>query len=214
MSAGFLDLNIHTLSVGVPAQLLQNRPDIRQAERELAAAGLDVKVARAHFFPMLAITGGVGYEAFNPKYLFLTPESLIANVAGDLVAPLINKKAIQAEYLSANARQLQSVYNYQRVILNAFTEVVNRVSKVQNYSKSIEIKKQQLESLEAAVDVASKLFQPARVEYMDVLLAQRDLLDARMVLIETKKAATVCHRQRLSSPRRRRLICRRFSSRK
>ena len=69
-SAGFFDLNIHALSVGVPAQLLQNRPDIRQAERELAAAGLDVKVARAHFFPRLDINGGIGYQAFNPKYLF------------------------------------------------------------------------------------------------------------------------------------------------
>ena len=117
----------------------------------------------------------------------MTPEALIYNVAGNLVAPLINRKAIQAEYLSANARQLESVYNYQRVILNAFTEVVNRVSKVENYSKSIEIKKQQLESLEASVDVATKLFQNARVEYMDVLFAQRDLLDARMVLIDTKR---------------------------
>ena len=117
----------------------------------------------------------------------MTPESLIYNVAGDLVAPLINKKAIQADYLSANARQLQSVYNYQRVVLNAFTEVINRVSKVENYRKSIEIKKQQLESLEASVDTATKLFQNARAEYMDVLFAQRDLMDARMVLIETKK---------------------------
>jgi outer membrane protein TolC len=66
-SARFFDLTIRTLSVGVPAQLLQNRPDIRQAERELAAAGLDIKVARAHFFPKLDITGRVGYEAFNPK---------------------------------------------------------------------------------------------------------------------------------------------------
>lgn len=187
LSAGFFDLNLHALSVGVPAQLLQNRPDIRQAERELAAAGLDVRVARAHFFPRLDITAGVGYEAFNPKYLFWTPDALIYNAAGNLVAPLINKKAIQAEYLSANAKQLQSVYNYQRAILNAFTEVVNRVSKVENYSKSIELKKLQLESLEASVDVASKLFQNARAEYVEVLLAQRDLMDARMGLIETKK---------------------------
>jgi hypothetical protein len=77
MSAGFLDLNIRMLSVGVPAQLLLNRPDIRQAERELVAAGLDVKVARTHFFPRLDITGGVGYEAFSPKYLFWTPGSLV-----------------------------------------------------------------------------------------------------------------------------------------
>jgi NodT family efflux transporter outer membrane factor (OMF) lipoprotein len=187
MSAGFFDLNIHMLSVGVPAQLLLNRADIRQAERELEAAGLDVKVARAHFFPRLDITGGVGYQAFNPKYLFWTPDALIGNIAGDLVVPLINKKAIKAEYLSANARQLQSVYNYQRVILNAFTEVVNRVSMAENYRRSIEIKKQQLESLEASVDVATKLFQNARAEYVEVLLAQRDLLEARTVLIETKR---------------------------
>ncbi len=186
MSARFFDLNIHALSVGVPAQLLQNRPDIRQAERELEAAGLDVMAARARFFPRLDLTAGVGYQAFSPKYLFWTPDALIYNAAGSLVAPLINKRAIRADYLSANARQLESVYNYQRVILNAFTEVVNRMSMVVNYSKSIEIKKQQLEALEASVDVASKLFQAARAEYVEVLLAQRDLLEARMVLIDTR----------------------------
>jgi NodT family efflux transporter outer membrane factor (OMF) lipoprotein len=187
VSTGFFDLTIHALSVGVPAQLLQNRADIRQAERELEAAGLDVLVARAHFFPRLDITGRIGYEAFSPKYLFWTPNALIGNIAGDLTAPLINKKAIQAEYRSANARQLQSVYNYQRVILNAFTEVVNRISRVENYTRSIEIRKQQLESLEASVDSATKLFQNARVEYVEVLLAQRDLMDARTILIETKR---------------------------
>ncbi len=171
----------------MPAALLQNRPDIRQAERNLAAAGLDVRVARANFYPKLTITSGVGYEAFNTKYLFFTPESLIYGVAGGLVAPLVNKTAIRAEYLNANAEQLRALYEYQRTTLNAFTEVINRVSKVQNYSQSIEIKKQQLASLEEAVDVADKLFQNARVEYMDVLFAQRDRNDARIVLIDTKR---------------------------
>jgi NodT family efflux transporter outer membrane factor (OMF) lipoprotein len=191
-SAGFFDLTIHTLSVGVPAQLLQNRPDIREAERELVAAGLDVKVARANFFPKFALTAGVGYEAFNLKYLF-TPESLIGNVAGNLTAPLINKSAIRADYMNANAQQLQSLYNYQRVIITAFTEVVNRLTQVQNYSRSIEIKRQQLQSLEAAVEFATSLFQSPRlgakdqVDYLDVLTVQRDLLDARTVLIDTKQ---------------------------
>ena len=185
VSAGFYDLNIHPLSVGVPSQLLQNRPDIRQAERELAAAGLDVKVARVNFFPQLVINGGVGLQAFSLRYLF-EPQAVIGDIAGGLVGPLVNKRAIRAQYLTANARQLQAIYNYQRVILNAFTEVINRMTMVENYSKSIEIKKQQLASLEAAVDVASNLFQNARTEYIDVLLAQRDLRDARMVLIDTK----------------------------
>ncbi len=153
----------------------------------MEAAGLDVRVARANFYPKLNITSGVGYEAFNTKYLFFTPESLIYNVAGNLTAPLINRKAIRADFLNANAEQLQSLYEYQRTILNAFTEVVNRVSKVQNYGRSIEIKKQQLASLEAAVDFAGKLFQNARVEYIDVLIAQRDRNDARIILIDTKR---------------------------
>ncbi|HEX4131725.1 MAG TPA: TolC family protein [Pirellulales bacterium] len=186
VSAGFLNLQLHAIAVGLPAQLLQNRPDIRQAERELEAAGLDIRVARANFFPKPIISAGVGWEAFNPKYLFITPESLIYNVAGDLVAPLVNKRAIQADFMNANARQLQALYEYQRVILNAFTEVVNRVNKVQNYSISIAIKRQQVTALETSVEVASNLFQNARIEYIDVLFAQRDLFDARRVLIDTK----------------------------
>jgi NodT family efflux transporter outer membrane factor (OMF) lipoprotein len=185
-SVGFFDLTIHALSAGLPTQLLLNRPDIRQAERELAAAGLDVKVARAHFFPKVDITGGIGYQAFNPRYLF-NPDALVFNAAGELAAPVINRAAIRADYLAANARQLESVYNYQRVILNAVTEVVNRLSMVENYSRSIEIKRQQLQALETAVDLANKLFQAARTEYLDVLTSQRDLLDARTVFIDTKR---------------------------
>ena len=186
-SQGFFDLTIHALNAGIPSQLLQNRPDVRQAEREVAAAGLDILVAKAHFYPRIDITGSVGYEAFNPSYLFLTPESLIGGIAGNLVVPILNKKAIQAEYMSANAKQLQALYNYQRVILTAFTEVVNRMNKVDNFGRSIAVKKQQLEWLQASVDTASKLFQGARTEYVEVLLAQRDLMEARMALIETKK---------------------------
>ncbi len=183
----YIDLNLNSLSVGVPSQLLQNRSDIRQAERELQAAGLDVKVARARFYPSLGISAGVGYRAFNTKYLLTSPESLIYNVAGDLVAPLINKKAIRADYLTANAIQLQAVYNYQRTILTAYIEVINHIAKVENYRQSIEIKKDQLDSLVGSVDSATKLFQNARGEYLDVLLSQRDMMEARMVLVETKQ---------------------------
>jgi multidrug efflux system outer membrane protein len=187
----FINLKVHSLSVGVPAQLLQNRPDIRQAERDLAATGLDVLVARKRFYPQGLINSGVGYEAFNPRYLFITPEALVANVAGNLVTPFINRKAIKADYFTANARQLRAVYNYQRVILDAVAEVVNRMSKVQNYLSSIEIKKQAVTSLEASVEAATSLFQnpraDTRIDYLDVLTAQRELLEARRLLIDTKR---------------------------
>lgn len=203
-SVDYIDLNLHPLSAGVPAELLQNRFDIREAERELAAANLDIKVARARFYPSFGIRAGVGFEALNPRYLLLTPESLIYNVAGDLVAPVINKAAIKADYRSANSKQLQAVYNYQRTILEAYTEVVNRLAKVENYGESIELKRQQLAALEASVDSANKLFQSARAEYVEVLLAQREMMEARMELIETKQeqlSATISAYQALGGGR-------------
>jgi outer membrane protein, multidrug efflux system len=184
-SSGFYDLEIHPLSIGLPSQLLQNRPDIRQAERELAAAGLDVQVARVNFFPQLVINGGVALQSLLISHLF-EPQAVLGNIAAGLVGPLVNKRAIRAQYLTANARQLQAIYNYQRVILDAFTQVTNRVNLVQNYGTSVEIKKQQLRTLESAVEFANDLFQNARIEYIDVLTVQRDLRDARTALIDTK----------------------------
>ncbi len=184
-SADFYDMNINRLSVGVPSQLLQNRPDIRQAERDLAANGLDVKVARVNFYPQLVLDAGTGIQSYVLNHLF-EPQAVIGNIAGGLVGPLVNKRGIRAQYLTANARQLQSIYNYQRVVLQAFTQVTNRLSMVQNYTNSIEIKKKQLESLGSAVAVANDLFQFARIEYIDVLFSQRDLRDARMIFIDTK----------------------------
>lgn len=183
----FIDLALPSLKVGAPAQILQNRPDIRQAERELAAAGLDIQVAKARFYPSLDITAGLGYQAFNPRYLFRTPEALIYDVAGELIAPLINKQAIKADYKTANAKQLQAVYHYQRTVLNAYTEVINRMTKVENFGKSIEVKKRQLAALEASVEVADRLFQGAQLEYVELLLAQREMMEARMILIQTKQ---------------------------
>lgn len=188
----FIKLDSRAIQVGVPAQLLGNRRDIRAAERELNAAGLDVLVARARFFPRLIINAGVGFEAFDPKYLF-NPGAFVANAAGELTAPLINRNAIQAEYMTADARQLQALYTYQRTILNAYVEVVNSITKVENYRQSVAIKQEQVKALEESVSIARNLFNApieekfATVEYVDVLLATRDLLDARTDLIEAKQ---------------------------
>jgi outer membrane protein TolC len=108
-------------------------------------------------------------------------------VGADLVGPLINKRAIQAAYSTANAKQLQAVYNYQQTVLKAHIEVVNYLTKVENYRRSIEIKKQQLLALKSSVDAANNLFQNARAEYVEVLLAQRELMEANMLLIEIKQ---------------------------
>jgi outer membrane protein, multidrug efflux system len=174
------------IQAGIPSHLLENRPDVRQAEHELAAAKLDVEVAKARFYPAFSIEAGVGYQAFNIKHLVATPESLVANLAGNLSAPLINRQGIKAEYFAANARQLQAVYNYERTVLKAFTEVANQVALVDNLRQTYEFEARQVALLNESIAVSNILFQSARADYMEVLLTRRDALESQMDMIETK----------------------------
>ena len=175
------------VSSGIPSQILVNRPDIKQAELELAAAKLDVKVARAEFFPSLGLSAAVGLQAFSPAYLFRLPESILYNLAGDLAGPLINRNAIKAEYNNATAHQLQALYNYERSIVNAYLEVSTQLSNISNLEKSYDLKSKQVEALTASIDISNDLFKNARADYLEVLLTQRDALEAKLELVETRK---------------------------
>lgn len=187
-SAGFIDLPIDTLSAGVPSQLLLNRPDIRQAEYNIEAAKLDIKVARANFYPSIGISSGVGFQAFNPKYLLTTPESMLYNLAGEALAPLINRSAIKAELKSANSEQIKAVYTYEQTILNAYVEVLNQVNQADNLMKSYDMRKKQVDALNESIRISNNLFKSARADYMEVLLTQREALEAKIDLLETKRA--------------------------
>lgn len=186
-SVSFSSLLPQKVTSGVPSQLLENRPDIRQAEQNLAAAKLDIKVAKANFYPTLTINAGLGYEAFNPKFLITTPASLFYSLAGGLVAPVINRKEIKATYYSANAKQIQAIYNYEKTVLKAFIEVTNQLSNINNLEKSYNLKDKQVNALTRSIDISTTLFKSARADYMEVLMTQRDALDAKMELVETKK---------------------------
>lgn len=183
----FTDLVPPTVQAGLPSQLLANRPDIKQAEYDLAAAKLDVKVAKAQFYPSLGISATIGYQAFNPSYLLRTPESLAYSLAGDLAGPIINRNAIKAEYLTANAKQLQAVFNYEKTILNGYIEVANQLSNITNLQKSYDLKSKQVSALTQSIDISNDLFKSARADYFEVLMTQRDALQSKLELIETKK---------------------------
>lgn len=175
------------IHAGLPSALLENRPDVRRAELSLAASKLDVKAAKAAFYPSLNIDAGVGYRSFNAAHLVTTPSSLAYGVAGGISAPLLNRQAIVAEYRSANARQIQAVYDYERTLLGAFTDVVNQLAMVENLGKSYALQTAQVDALVRSVEVSNVLFQSARADYMEVLMTRRDAIEAEMTLIETKK---------------------------
>lgn len=186
-NSNFLTLLPSAVNSGIPSQLLANRPDIKQAELDLAAAKLDVQVARAEFLPSFGISAALGFQAFKPSYLVRFPESLLYSLAGDLAGPLINKNAIRAEFYSANARQLQAMYNYERRILNAYLEVSTQLAKIDNVGKSLALKAQQVDVLSSSVNIANDLFKYARADYFEVLMTQRDALEAKLELVDTKK---------------------------
>lgn len=185
-TTAILDLTPSAVAAGIPSQLLRNRPDIKQAELALAASKLDVAVARAEFYPSFNISAGVGFQSFNPRYLLTFPESLLFSLAGDVAGPLINKNAIKAEYYNANAKQLQAVYNYDRTILNAYVEVATELSNLKNQEQVYTLKSKQVDALVQSVDISNDLFKSARADYFEVLMTQRDALESKLELIETK----------------------------
>lgn len=183
----FLNLIPVTIQSGIPSQLLTNRPDVKQAELDLTVAKLDVKIARAEFYPSVDISAAFGLQAFKTSYLVKFPESLLYNLVGDIAAPLINRNAIKAEFANANARQLQALYNYDRTILNAYLEVSNQLANIKNLENSYLLKSQQVAALNTSISVANDLFKSSRADYFEVLMTQRDALDAKLELVETKK---------------------------
>ncbi len=183
----FLILIPTIVNTGIPSQMLANRPDIKQAEQELVAAKLDILVARAEFYPSLDISAAIGLNAFKPSYLTTFPESLLYNLVGDIAAPLINRNAIKAQFLSANSRQIQALYNYERTVLNAYLEVSNQVSRIINLDKNFNLKLQRVNALQKSIDASNDLFKSARVDYFEVLMTQRDALEAKLQLADTKK---------------------------
>lgn len=177
----------YQVMTGIPAQLLQNRPDIKQAEFELQAAKWDLKTARQAFYPSLNISGMLGFQAFKPSFLFTFPESLAYSLIGDVAGPIINRNAIIAEFRSANAYQVEAMYAYQKVLLSGYVEVANEVSNISNLEKLYSVKSKEVEVLTKSIDISTDLFKSARANYLEVLTAQRDALSSGLELIDVKQ---------------------------
>ncbi|GEP42071.1 TolC family protein [Brevifollis gellanilyticus] len=186
-SGGFEHLMLTGIRAGLPAELLRNRPDVLQAELELAAAGLDVKAAGARFYPALSINAALGLRSFSLDSVFTTPESLVYGAAANLVTPLINRSQIQAAYNGASAKQVSAIYSYQQTVLKAYIEVVNQLAEMRNLNQGYNLKTQQVQALSDSIDISGKLFNSARADYTEVLITQRDALEAKIDLVELKQ---------------------------
>ena len=182
----FLQLPMPATAHALSTQLLLQRPDVVQAEHALEAAKWDVETARKEFLPSFNLSAAVGLNAFNPKYLVKLPESLIFSALGSLTAPLINKKAIQANFSQADALQIEALYNYDKALMTAYIEMSTLQSKITNLKQLRQFKQKQDEALMRAVSAAQKLYLNNRATYLEVIDSERGQLDCKMELIDTK----------------------------
>ena len=181
------------IASGFPSQLLANRPDIREAEFKIQATQFDLQAAKAAFYPNFTITASLGFQAFNPEFLFSSPASIAYSVFGTLVAPIINMNALKAQFNTAQANQLTAMYHYQKTVLNAYVEVANQLVAIENLQQVNLLKTQQNVLLKKSVETSGELYRTARATYLEVLLAQQNALQSNIELIGVIK------QQRLSA---------------
>lgn len=171
------------MNPGLPSQLLENRPDIKEATLLVEAANLDIAIAKAAFLPTFNITANLGFQAFRPDLLFLTPTSIAYNALSNITTPLLNRQALKANFQLAGNNQVNALYQYQQKVLNAYIEVSNQLSNLENLQKINVLKKEQTELLTNSVETSTILYRTARATYLEVLLAQQNALQSNMELI-------------------------------
>jgi len=176
------------LTAGAPSELLRNRPDVREAELRLQASRFDLEAARAAFYPSTTITAGAGYQAFDGRLLFRSPESFVYSIAGGLLLPVFNRAELQAGEQQATALQVQAAIEYQSVVLRAFVEVSSALAAVERAAQVTAERERRQVALEQSVESANALFGAGKASYLDVLIAQQGALEAELELVEARLA--------------------------
>ncbi len=171
------------LQTGIPAELLQNRPDVRAAEWQLVSAFELTNVARSQFYPTLRLTGSGGFQSVDLNQWF-SANAIFANVVTGLTQPLFNQRAIRSNYERAQANQEIALIQFRQSLLDASREVSDAIQQYQNESVKLGIRAKQLDALRKAADFSDELLTYGMVNYLEVLTAKDQALNAELSAID------------------------------
>lgn len=172
-----------TIFVGIPLQLLSNRPDVRQAEMQLAQAFYATNVARAAFYPNITLSGTLGWTN-NGGGAITNPGQWLLNAIGSLTQPLFNRGANIANLKIAQSRQEEARLLFQQSLLNAGKEVNDALTAWQTAKSQLEINARQVETLREAVRKTELLMRHSDTTYLEILTAQQSLLEAEQLQLQ------------------------------
>ena len=166
-------------SVGIPVQMLSNRPDVRSAERLLEAAFYVTNQARSAFYPSIVLSGSAGWTN-SAGSMIVNPGKFIATAIGSLTQPLFNRGTNIARLKIAKAQQEEAKLGFQQTLLNAGSEVNEALVKYQTAKEKAAYYDKQIMSLNKAFESTSLLMQHGNTTYLEVLTAQQTLLSAQL----------------------------------
>ncbi len=172
--------------IGIPAQMLARRPDVRQAELSFRSAFELVNAARAAFYPSITIgSASIGYEAASLSSFF-KPESILSNIIAGFTQPVFARKQLKSNMKIANAQQEEALLNFERAALTAGKEVSDILFAYRSSLSKNEIRRKEVESLDTAVFFTKELLVAGEANYTEVLSAQQNLLQARLNRVNDK----------------------------
>ena len=167
------------VAVGVPMQMLSNRPVVRAAERSLEQAFYATNQARAAFYPSIVLSGSAG-GTNSAGSMIVNPGKFLASAVGSLTQPLFNKGQIMAQYRIAKAQQEEASLSFQQALLNAGSEVNDALVACQTSKAKTLLFEKQIQSLEKALESTSLLMEHGTTTYLEVLTARQSLLSAQL----------------------------------
>ncbi|WP_026953952.1 efflux transporter outer membrane subunit [Algoriphagus vanfongensis] len=174
------------LETGLPAELIQYRPDLKEAEMQLEASKADVHAAKAAFYPSFNLFGMAGFNAFDFSKLFLSPGSGIYQFGAGLTAPLFNRREIRSLYEVAKADQQIALLEYEKKTLNAYLEVLDLINQMDTYDQQLKMKQYEVSVLERAIEHSNTLFSVGYANYLEVINAQSRTLESAIELADLK----------------------------
>jgi len=180
------------LPTGIPASMVSRRPDVRASEMALKSANARVGVAQGSMYPVLSISATGGLNSFKSSNWFTMPASLFGTVAGNLAQPVLNQRRLQTQLEVARVQREQAVIRFRQSVLNAVGEVSNALVRLEKLDSQQRIAAERVQTLQQAVHNAGMLFRSGLADYLEVITAQSNALQAELVLADIR-------RQRLSA---------------
>jgi multidrug efflux system outer membrane protein len=182
------DQRIETdLTLGVPAQLLSNRPDVMAAEFNLRNAFELTNVAKSNFYPSLTLSANGGFQSLDFDELF-NSNSLFANLIAGLTQPILNGRKIKTQYEVSKAQQEQARLNFKQSLLVASKEVSDAMFDYNSASEKIEIKQKEFNAYDLATSYSQELLNNGLANYLEVLRAEENALNSSLDLVNAKNS--------------------------